>query len=557
MKTNQPTTMKKIIILFLITCAAYAGFAQSGAVPPPTKKAVTPQTIEGSYNSTFQFNQEVKNTLRGGNSSFKTSTRRAGSPERYYSNYVGTDSEGNGFWFGDKRHFLFADSGQTLAGSSSALVEYKSTAKGILFPRMTQTQRDAITSPATGLQIYQTNNTPGFYYYNGSAWTQATGPAGATGATGATGPSGADGATGATGATGAASNNTLDQAYDAGGAGAGRTITADAGAVLVAGADGFQTTGTFGAGAAIDLSGQGTRMFFNPAKAAFRAGYADNTNWDNGNVGDYSFSVGYSPTSSGYGSFSGGVNAISSEFGTVSLGYNTVSSGRYSFSAGGEVSALSRGEIALGYYNTTYVPASVTEWDRLDRIFSIGAGPASFNRHNALTILKSGWSGFGTDTPDTTLHVVGGFKYEDGNQAANKVLTSDASGNATWQTGVGGCEVSCGTYSATITNVSNIDNSSGFDCQYMRVGNTVTVSGRFNADVTAAATASAVRISLPIASNFLAITQAGGTGATVGATTSEFAQLYAGIATDDILVQWISVDTGNQTWSFSFTYQIL
>jgi hypothetical protein len=36
---------------------------------------------------------------------------------------------------------------------------------------MTQAQRDAIILPATGLLIYQTNNTPGFYYYTGSTWT--------------------------------------------------------------------------------------------------------------------------------------------------------------------------------------------------------------------------------------------------------------------------------------------------------------------------------------------------------------------------------------------------
>jgi hypothetical protein len=36
---------------------------------------------------------------------------------------------------------------------------------------MTLTQRNAIASPATGLLIFQTTNTPGFYYYNGSAWT--------------------------------------------------------------------------------------------------------------------------------------------------------------------------------------------------------------------------------------------------------------------------------------------------------------------------------------------------------------------------------------------------
>jgi len=39
---------------------------------------------------------------------------------------------------------------------------------------MTQVQRNAIASPATGLLIFQTNNTPGFYYYNGTAWKAIT-----------------------------------------------------------------------------------------------------------------------------------------------------------------------------------------------------------------------------------------------------------------------------------------------------------------------------------------------------------------------------------------------
>ncbi|MBK9196130.1 MAG: hypothetical protein IPO17_14375 [Flavobacteriales bacterium] len=41
--------------------------------------------------------------------------------------------------------------------------------------------------------------------------------------------------------------------------------------------------------------------------------------------------------------------------------------------------------------------------------------------------------GIGTSAPDTTLHVVGGIKYQDGSQGAAKVLTSDDSGNASWQ----------------------------------------------------------------------------------------------------------------------------
>ena len=41
--------------------------------------------------------------------------------------------------------------------------------------------------------------------------------------------------------------------------------------------------------------------------------------------------------------------------------------------------------------------------------------------------------GIGTTTPDTTFHVVGNIKIEDGNEGTGKVLTSDANGVATWQ----------------------------------------------------------------------------------------------------------------------------
>src|SRR4051812_25750098 len=59
----------------------------------------------------------------------------------------------------------------TTAPNGSSLIEIKSTTQGMLIPRMTKTQRDAIGAPATGLLIYQTNSTPGFYYYSGTAWT--------------------------------------------------------------------------------------------------------------------------------------------------------------------------------------------------------------------------------------------------------------------------------------------------------------------------------------------------------------------------------------------------
>jgi hypothetical protein len=60
---------------------------------------------------------------------------------------------------------------------SSAMLDVKSTSKGILVPRMTAAQRDAIYKPATGLLIFCTDDN--FYYSNNGtvvapAWTIVT-----------------------------------------------------------------------------------------------------------------------------------------------------------------------------------------------------------------------------------------------------------------------------------------------------------------------------------------------------------------------------------------------
>lgn len=54
----------------------------------------------------------------------------------------------------------------------SAMLEVKATNKGILIPRMTMSQRNAIKSPANSLMIYQTDNNPGYYYYASNSWTR-------------------------------------------------------------------------------------------------------------------------------------------------------------------------------------------------------------------------------------------------------------------------------------------------------------------------------------------------------------------------------------------------
>ena len=62
------------------------------------------------------------------------------------------------------------------APDASAMLDITATGKGILIPRMALADRPA--SPVTGLMIYQTDATPGFYYYDGSAWQALAGGGG-------------------------------------------------------------------------------------------------------------------------------------------------------------------------------------------------------------------------------------------------------------------------------------------------------------------------------------------------------------------------------------------
>jgi len=77
---------------------------------------------------------------------------------------------------------LTAQVAVTTDGSSadgSAMLEVKSTTKGFLPPRMTETQRDAISAPATGLIVFCTNcgDNGEAQIYNGTDWTNMIGGA--------------------------------------------------------------------------------------------------------------------------------------------------------------------------------------------------------------------------------------------------------------------------------------------------------------------------------------------------------------------------------------------
>ncbi|MBI1288841.1 MAG: hypothetical protein GC178_14835 [Flavobacteriales bacterium] len=112
------------------------------------------------------------------------------------------------------------------APDAQSILDITATDKGVLLPRMTTTQRGAFAptnGSDNGMLVYDTD-TESFWYWDGTAnsWREIPNTAGIV--------------------------TTLDGAYDGGGSGVGRVITADAGAVDVQGADGLLVSGNVGIG---------------------------------------------------------------------------------------------------------------------------------------------------------------------------------------------------------------------------------------------------------------------------------------------------------------------
>lgn len=222
---------------------------------------------------------------------------------------------------------------------NSAILDVSASDRGLLVPRIFLSSTiDAIviSSPATSLLIWNTNasitNGAGVgYYYNSNTpalpiWVKLISILDL--------PS---------------TGETLDQAYDFGGAGIGRSITADAGALKIQGTDGFLVTGVMGSGTDVEIIGAGTRMFFNPQKAAFRVGEVSGNEWNNDSIGTHSFASGYNnkaignfSTAFGYGNKAFGVSSIVT-------GDHSIASGDISIAMGSNITASGDHSIAMGY----------------------------------------------------------------------------------------------------------------------------------------------------------------------------------------------------------------
>lgn len=113
---------------------------------------------------------------------------------------------------------------------------------------------------------------------------------------------------------------------------------------------------------------------------------------------------------------------------------------------------------------------------------------------------------------------------------------------------------SAGTYTPTLTNDTNLDASTAYQCQYIRVGNVVSVSGKVDVDPTAAG-ALILFISLPVASDLGALEDCGGAASAVVST--ECYGIAANTVSNKAQMQGLAVTTTNHGVWFTFQYEVI
>ena len=278
--------------------------------------------------------------------------------------------------FGDEAH-------------ASAMLEVSSTDKGMLVPRMTTAQRTAILTPATGLLVFDTT-TDSFWYYNGtSAEWQKVG--------------------------GARHINELnDCIFD------GSSIFLGEGA-------GVFDDGTMNANVGVG------RLVLS----------SNTTGNENAAIGSYALAyntTGYSNTASGRAALvyntTGNYNTA---IGSFALGFNTT--GNLNIAIGFKSDYFNDGGIQntiigteAGYGGIIHSNSGNIFLGYRAGYYEIGDNKLFIENSSSATPLIGG--DFASDYVDINgdLNLSGSIKIEGGSPGANKVLTSDADGNATWET---------------------------------------------------------------------------------------------------------------------------
>lgn len=258
--------------------------------------------------------------------------------------------------------------------------------------------------------------------------------------------------------------------------------------------------------------------------------------------------------------------------GTLGVGYGGT----------GTATAFTAGSVVFAGASGVYTQDNANLfWD--DTNNRLGIGTASPSTNGALTVSSAGASNYitvnagsvssliGTDSNGLVLSSLGSNNLLLQTSGTERIrinstgLTTLASGSglsvsatAVTSPAAGDGNVFSGTYTPSLTNTTNIGSSTATTCQYMRVGNTVTVSGQVTVDATTAGAQTVLRMSLPIASNFSLSAQLGGAGASITASAYGNSMAILGDTANDVAeFRWLPTLATAQIYNFTFTYQVI
>ena len=113
-----------------------------------------------------------------------------------------------------------------------------------------------------------------------------------------------------------------------------------------------------------------------------------------------------------------------------------------------------------------------------------------------------------------------------------------------------------GTWTPTATLVANLDTCVPAQGQWMRVSNTVTGSVEFAADgTTGSSTATRVRFSLPVSSDFAGTSDA--SGVILTANAADAGVVLADITNNELELLWLCITATNITFRAVFSYEVI
>jgi hypothetical protein len=326
----------------------------------------------------------------------------------------------------------------TTTPNASSVLDISSTTAGLLAPRMTAAQKTAIATPANGLLIYQTDGTAGFYYYNGTTWT----PFGSSG-WGITGNAGTTPASNFLGTTDAqdlvikANNTEALRVLSSGNVGIG--TNAPGSKLHIVGALPATTfTQNFESTAIANVT---TVAGTNPYQINSNSGCVAADVWK---IATTSSSPSCTTCTTNRATISYGSGTCNQNTTLVAGPYTATSTSAtvsFSYSFDDYSSDATDSFVATLYNETTSTVVSTLLNLTVDAIsLSYTSGSITVVSGNTYSVrfkyTGNGAWGASVDNAAITFASTGtnALRIADGSQAAGKVLTSDASGNASWAT---------------------------------------------------------------------------------------------------------------------------